>query len=299
VMLCSSSLYVLLYIVQTGGIELHDVHHLAVLIDKVSNTDFRLKALWGSCYQPLAFIAFGMFVGLLVEEDKKKIRQLARAIAKQQELIAEKDSAISQVLGINAAISDQLVKVDQSFNIFFEKTKKIFSKDLMNIYDTAYELLKTSLPDSKGAVFYLQDDHFELAYPENAQKEGALFLTKNAEQVAMVRETHHFIRLDLIEEHNLSEQSPIFMGPILHQATDTLYGLLVVEELDFARYNDNTFRTFKNLCKWIGEILYFRSQHYAATTPIDKRRSRFPYIVEFGATRSQIQQLIKQTLDED
>ena len=96
----------------------------------------------------------------------------------------------------------------------------------------------------------------------------------------------------MLDENMVSDNEPVFVGPIIHEATDTLYGLIIVEELDFLKYNKNTFRTFKNLCKWVGEILYSRTRQSHGIVP-QEIGNTFNYIAKFGTTQQQIRRIIE------
>jgi hypothetical protein len=206
---------------------------------------------------------------------------------------------IASILEINAGISNQLIASQQSFNIVFEKTRYLFREDLDEVYRTAYHLLQTVLHRADGYIFHLESDQLRPIFPEIDNQEGQVILTLNKEQIEMVRQYHQFIRLDMIPDQELSSQTPVFIGPILHQATDTLYGIFVVTTLDFTCYNDNTYRTFRNLCRWIGEILYFRLSQYDGAVPTPKKRKAFPLLAEFGASRAEIQQIMQEIFHEE
>ncbi len=269
-----AGLYVGFYIQRTGSISIHD--------------------FWGDCYQPITFLAFGMFVGLLTEVDKKKIERLNQTISELNEAISRKNTEIEKISVINTHISDQLSISDQTFNILFNRTKNLFNEDINILYQTTYEILMKTVKATKGYLFYLDGSHFKLACPKEAHKEGMEFLSKNEDHVEDVWKSHDFIRLDTMDENVISGYTPVFLGPIIHKATNTIYGMLAVEELDFTRYNESTFLTFTNLCKWIGEVLYFRSSQYAAITPVEKGIVEFKYLVKFGASRSEVSQFVKE-----
>lgn len=252
---------------------------------------FQISDLWGDCYQPITFLAFAMFVGLVAEIDKKKIANLSNKIDELNATVARKDDEIEKISRINEHISEQLSISDQTFNLLFDKTKNLFNEDIMVVYETAYEILHKTVKATKGYMFYLEGNDFKLAYPKEQRREANQFLEANKEQVHEdVRGSREFVRLD---EHASYDRSPVFLGPILHQATNTIYGMLAVEELDFLKYNESTYLTFVNLCKWLGEVLYFRSNQYAAITPVEKGAGEFNYLLKAGASRSEVKQFVQ------
>ena len=271
-MLFSSTFYIFFYIFQKGDINFHDLSE--------------------GCYQPVTFIAFWMFIGLLVKTDKKKIEKLTEEKRAQEKTLSHKEREIKKLDAINKNISKELITSDQSFNILFERTKNLFNEDIMLLYRSAYEILIKTIQASEAYILYLDGDRFEIAAPENPKKDWRYFET-NKEEIEEVRKSHEFMRLDMMDSRSISSQTPVFVGPIIHQPTDTLFGLAIVQEMDLLKYNKNTFRTFVNLCKWLGEILYFRTKQNLDIVPVT-RSTDFNYIVEFGSTRFQIKKKIEE-----
>ncbi len=144
---------------------------------------------------------------------------------------------------------------------------------------------------SEAYILYIEGDRIEMASPGNAEL-GRRYLEDHNKEIEEVRKSHKFIRLDMLDSLSISTQTPVFIGPIVHQPTDTLFGLIIVQELDYLKYNKNTFRTFINLCKWLGEILYFRAEQNLNIIPV-KSGSEFDYLVEYGATRFKIKKHIE------
>jgi hypothetical protein len=298
-MFLSSGLYAGFYVVQTARLELKDWLNPGVVVEKISTSGLHIRDLWGPCYQPLAFLALGMFIGWLVERDKDKIKYLSEVIARHQDEIADKNAKIQTISAINENISDQLTKTDQTFNILFKQTRSLFHEDAMSVYNVAYNLLLTTTKATKGYVFYLDGNRFTLAFPENADQDAAEFLASNATLIKTIRETQHCLRCDLLSEYEYPEATPVFVGPIMHQPTRSIYGLLVVQELDFTRYNDNTYLTFRNLCTWIGEALYARAASYSISPPRVKTGRAFPYLVKPEEGETRIRELVAECFDEN
>jgi hypothetical protein len=251
-----------------------------------------LHEIWENCYHPLTFLAFWMFIGLLVDIDKKKINYLEKLKIKQKIILSEKEEEIKKLNIINENISNELITSDQSFNILFERTKNLFNEDIMMLYKAAYEILVKIIQTSEAYILYLEGDNYEIATPENPQKDWRYFDTNNTE-IEQVRKTHQFIRLDMLDEHSVSRQTPVFVGPILHQPTDTLFGIVIVQELDLQKYNKNTYRTFINLCKWMGEIMYFRKKQNLTIKPV-KSDIDYEYLVEYGSNRLKIKEVLEE-----
>ena len=202
----------------------------------------------------------------------------------------DKERKIRKLNAINETISNQLITSDQSFNILFEKTKNFFNQDIMVVYHAAYEILIKTIQASEAYILHLEGNRFTLASPSNQNKNLSYFDIYKRE-IEEVRQSHQFLRLDKLDMNLVSSDTPVFVGPIIHQATDTLFGIIIVQELDLLHYNKNTYRTFVNLCKWLGEILYFRTQHNLTITPVMSRMD-FDYIVDFGSSRLNIKKIV-------
>jgi hypothetical protein len=245
-----------------------------------------------NCYQPLTFLAFWMFIGLLVDIDKKKIDYLTKIKIRHEKNLSQKAEEIKKLNIINENISNELITSDQSFNILFERTKNLFNEDIMMLYKAAHEILVKIIQTSEAYILYLEGDKYEIASPENPPKDWSYFDIHDKE-IKEVRQSHIFIRLDMLDSHMITSQTPVFVGPIIHQSTDTLFGIIIVQELDLQKYNKNTFRTFVNLCKWMGEIMYFRTKQNLNIKP-KKSDVDFKYIVEYGSARHKIKDILEE-----
>jgi hypothetical protein len=248
--------------------------------------------LWKRYYQPITFFVFWMFIGLLVNIDKKKITKLVEDNSKHRKALNNKLSEVKKLYTINENISKELINSDQSFSTLFDKTKNLFNDDINIIYDTAYELLIKIIQASEAYVLYIEGDRIEMVSPGNADL-NKRYLNAHNNEIDEVIRSHKFTKIDMLNSSSISSQTPVFIGPIIHQQTDTLFGLLIVQELDYLKYNNNTFRTFVNLGKWLGEIFYFRTRLNLAIVPL-KSGVEFDYLVEYGASRSKINVLVEE-----
>jgi len=269
-MILAGSLYSLFYILKSSHFNYYD--------------------LFDACYQPIAFLAFWLFLGLIVDLDKKKIITLSEEKKQLKQTISHGEAEIEKINSLNEKISEELSKSSKGFSTLFDTTKSLFNEDVMVLYRTAYDVLNKIIGTSKAYVFYLDDDDFKLAAPKDIKMD--LTNLVSSEKIDEVRKSHKFIRLDMQDENMISDNEPVFIGPIIHDATDTLYGLIVVEELDFLKYNKNTFRSFKNLCKWVGDILYFRTKQSNSIVP-QENNNEFNYVVKFGTTQQQIREIVE------
>lgn len=251
-----------------------------------------IQDLSDGCYQPVLFLAFWMFIGLLVKLDKAKIKELTEVKINQEKTISNKDVEIKKINALNEKISSELIASPQSFNLLFERTKYFFSEDILYLYRASYEILMKIIIATEAYILYLDEDSLKIAAPEKPAKD-LNDLVSQSKEIEDVRKSHEFYRLDMSDNHSISNQTPVFIGPIIHQATDTLYGLIIVQELDLTEYNKNTFRTLTSLCKWLGEIFYFRSSQNLDIEPIE-RKTDFNYVVEFGADSFQINKIVKE-----
>ncbi len=265
-------IYTIFFVLNKGSLNIHDLSE--------------------GCYQPVLFLAFWMFIGLLVKLDKTKIQELTEVKINQEKTISDKDIEIKKINALNEKISSELITSPQSFNLLFERTKFFFSEDIHYLYRASYEILMKIILAKEAYILYLNEDNLEIAAPEKPAKDLNDLMSQSKE-IDNVRKSHEFFRLDMSESSSISNQTPVFIGPIIHQATDTLYGLIIVQELDLMDYNKNTFRTLMSLCRWLGEIFYFRSNQNLDIEPVD-RKSDFIYITEFGANSIQINNIVKE-----
>ncbi len=256
------------------------------------NGSLNINDLSEGCYLPILFLAFWMFIGLLVKFDKTKIKELTEVKINQEKVLSDKDSEIKKINALNEKISSELITSPQSFNLLFERTKYFFSEDINYLYRASYEILKKIIFATEAYILYINEDNLEIAAPEKPSKD-LKDLVSQSKEIEDVRKSHDFFRLDMSESNSISNQTPVFIGPIIHQATDTLYGLIIVQDLDLMDYNKNTFRTLMSLCKWLGEIFYFRSNQNLDIEPIE-RKSDFNYVVDFGANSFQINKIVKE-----
>lgn len=268
------------------------ISYIIIYLDQAGYTN--IQVLWEKCYQPLAFVAFWIFIGLIIDIDKKKIETLTREKRKQSKTLLEKENEIKHLIEINENISNELIVTDKSFNILFEKTKNLFSDDISTLYNAAYDLLIKTIQASKAYILYLDGDRYIIASSDNPVKDWRYY-DANIQVIEQVRKSHEFIRFDTLDTHTITRNTPVFVGPIIHQDTDTLYGIIIVQELEFLNYNKNTYRTFINLCKWLGEILYFRTNHNLKIAPV-RSSIDFNFLIAFGSSRDQIRDIVKKCI---
>jgi hypothetical protein len=254
----ASLVYLSLYLVQIAGASLGDLAQPYQFFEKIFQSNFRVSALWQECYQPLAFILFGLSLGLLVSIDKKKIKNTEIMIEEQKQKISKKDKEITQILRINEDLSHQLINAEHSFNIVFDKTKNLFADDVLQIFSSLYEILKIII---RGAAFYvysIYDKSLRCNYPEEARGEGIMVLIKNKNLIAQSIKDFKFHYIKMVSKEDQNHAVPYFIGPIFHLESRSFFGLVIIREIDFMLFNENKLRTVRNLCKWASEILYYK-----------------------------------------
>lgn len=296
--LSSGGLYFAFYLITLGGIQPADFGDAAVVLAKIRASGFQVSDLWGPCYHPLAFLAFGMFVGLLIEEDKKKIAALQQTIARHEQAIDGQQQQTADILKINDELSNQIITSALSFNVLFQKTRPLLNEDTAGFYAAAYHLLRIILYRADGYIFHRDDGGLRCAYPDEDDTARQV-LAQHAERLEAIIQYHQFFRVDMFGDEELTPSAPILAGPIFHQASDTVYGIIAVTTLDITCYNDNTYRIFRNFCRWLGDICYFREGHRAEEAPLLKTRREFAFLAEFGASKSEIQQLMQEAFHQD
>jgi len=247
--------------------------------------------------EALSLLAFSMFIGLLVEVDKKKIIDALKLISDYKANISLKSYEIKKLLKINKNISDQLTTADQSFNLVFHDTKSFYQEDLAEIYSVAYNLLKKTIKATEAYVFVLEDDDtLKPIFPADKTESAMELVADNFETIKHVQNSLEFYRLNKDESNN--KNSPVFIGPIIHEQSNHQYGLLVVKDIDFINFNEGNFITFKNLCKWLGAVLQFRSTPLGSSDEsVAHRPTPFDYLVTYGASRETIHDRLMQYLD--
>ncbi|GEM_PF-2503995 len=278
--LIAGGTYLVFYFVRLGGVD--------------------LTGIWVNCYQPVAYVAFAMFVGLLVEVDKKKVKALNGDILHLNESLEFKQHNLDQVISLNANLSEQLTVTDKTFNIVFRETKGFYDQDIMSAYDAAYSVLSKIIKATKAFVFYLDGSELRLACPKGDHEDSKQFLQFNDARIEGLRQSHECMRLENDRDHDPLERAPLLIGPIIHRDTDTLYGILAIEEMDFLTYNENTFLTFKNLCNWLGDVLYFRlSIQQSPIANVENIHTEFDFLTDYGSSRQTIRELVETFLSED
>lgn len=260
-------------------------------------TPVSLESTWGHLRQPFFFYAFAMFVGLLVEIDKKKIQKTNALLLKYTDKISQKSTEITKILSINENISNQLTTVDQSFNVVFHNTKSFYDEDIMAVYRTAYDLLIKTVKATSAFIYILEGNRFKPFLPKEEEKEAGELIQTNHEAIEEIKNTQSFFRLD--STPFVSESTPVYIGAVFHEKSGNLYGLMVVKDIDFMNYNESSFITFKNLCKWLGAVLYFRSHKAESIIPGDESAATFNYLVAYGASKNMIHQKISGLFEDD
>lgn len=158
----------------------------------------------------------------------------------------------------------------------------------MKIYQVTYDLLIKTVKATSAYIFVLDDNQFKLIMPTEERTAASDFLAENYDVTDRLKNSNEFFRFD--QSSHTTDSTPIFMGPVFHEESNHLYGLLVVKEIDFIDYNESSFITFKNLCKWLGAILHFRANQNIAISPEVTHNKAFDYLVAYAAPKSLIQQ---------
>jgi hypothetical protein len=254
----SGVVYLFLFVVQNAGISLGEISRPLQFFARIFDSDFRVSSLWEECYQPLAFILFGLTLGLLVSIDKKKIKHAETTIEDQKQKITKKDTEIKQILRINEDLSHQLINAEHSFNIVFDKTKSLFSEDVLQVFRSLYDILKLIIRGAGFYVYSIYDKSLRCNYPEEARGEGILILINNKDLIAQSIKSYKFHYIKMVSKQDHNHMVPYFIGPIFHKASRSLFGLVIIREIDFMLFNENKLRTVRNLCKWASEILYYK-----------------------------------------
>jgi|GEM_PF-3755496 hypothetical protein len=255
-----------------------------IVATKLNLLTIRDLTLFAYAKNPVLFITVGVIVGMLVQrlrDRQAKTEERLAALRQQHREIQQKQDELSDV---NEELANRVINATDTLPILYKYAKKLNSLDHDEVYVALTELVVEIIKAERVSVYAFHDDIALLHSRNGHREEGAAFPLNDYLRQKLLDERRPVSLRDLadagVENPGLKLCGPL--GP----TNGDIDAILVVDELDFMRFNPAAIRLFEVVINWAADCLqrvgqyselpseYRRQQNLAALNSADPEAGR-------------------------
>jgi hypothetical protein len=196
------------------------------------------------------FVLAGAGLGMLVQRHKDRIRQLEQEnarLATDNERLKRGEEALRDV---NVELANRVIGATDTLPMLYRYAKRLNVLDVNQIFTVLTELLVEVIKATKGSVYLLEGQRLVLHSQNGQPASRGPELRLEPELLEEIITRRKVITLHDLLGRSIRRKDLFLCGPLSAGVSGKVLGLLVVEELEFLRYNPATVRLFGVIVDW-------------------------------------------------
>jgi len=216
---------------------------------------FRDLMTWTYAKSAVLFILVGTALGILVERHRARIRRLTQ----ENELLARDNQLLKrgeeELRDVNEELANRVVGATDTLPMLYKYAKKLNDLDMNQIFTALTELVVEVIKATRCAVYEV-DGRRLVRHSLNGQRSGERTeLRLEPEVIEEIVGKRKLITLHDLLARNIRRKDVFLCGPLSAGLSGKVLAVLVVEELEFLRYNPATVRLFNVIVDWAAASL--------------------------------------------
>lgn len=245
-----------------------------IVATKMDLLTVRDLTLFTYAKNPVLFISVGIIVGMLVQRIKDRVAKTEERLAALEKRHREVQRKQDELSDVNDELANRVINATDTLPILYKYAKKLNSLDRDEVYVALTELVVEIIKADRVSVYSLEEGIATLHSRNGQRQEGAAFPLNDFLYQRVIRQRQPVSVRDLadagIEHSGFKLCGPL--GPV----NGNVDALLIVEELEFIRFNPAAIRLFEVVVNWAADCLqrvghdadlpsgYLRQQNLAA-----------------------------------
>ena len=242
---------------------------------------------WEYASPAVLFIAGGTILGMIVQRHLDQRADLTQ----ENELLVQDNLTIKageeELRDLNTELASRVVGATDTLPVLYRFAKKLNVPDMNEIYSALTELVMEVIKAGRVSVYELDGDELKLHSRNGRRVEGPeLYLPADLRE--MVLDQRRLITVDDLVERDIQRADLYLCGPMTAGPSGRVLGLLIVEQMEFIRYNPATIRLFRVITDWACTSLEKAAQYqqYPEELKLARARTR---VMRSRRARSDIQ----------
>ncbi|MCK5799574.1 MAG: hypothetical protein KAI47_20430 [Deltaproteobacteria bacterium] len=209
---------------------------------------------WEYAKPAMLLIVTGVIVGVLVQRHKIRIAKLEEDndfLRKDNEKLKAGEEELRDV---NVELAHRVVGATDTLPMLYKYAKKLNTLDIDGIFSALTELVQEVLKAGRVSVYALSGDQLQLHSRNGRRATGPQLQLEPPIWEELIGKRQVVTLHDLLSR-NIQRKDIYLAGPLTEGPGGTLRAALVVEELEFLRYNPASVRLFGVVADWAANVL--------------------------------------------
>ena len=249
---------------------------------------FRDLFTWQYASPAVLFIAGGTILGMIVQ---RHLDQRSR-LSQENELLVQDNLTIKageeELRDLNTELASRVVGATDTLPVLYRFAKKLNVPDLNEIYPALTELVVEVIRAGQVSVYEVAGDDELRLHSRNGRRAEGPELYLQPELKEMVLDRRRVITVDDLVARDIQRPDLYLCGPMTAGPSGLVLGVLVVERMEFIRYNPATVRLFGVIVDWACTSLEKAAQYKQYPEELKMARAR-TRVLRSRRARSDIQ----------
>ena len=229
---------------------------------------------WEYAGPAVLFIAGGTVLGMIVQ---RHLDQRAR-LKQENELLIQDNETIKrgeeELRDLNTELANRVVGATDTLPVLYRFAKKLNVPDINEIYVALTELVVEVIRARQVSVYEVELGEGLQLHSRNGRRTDGPGLHLPPALATLLFGKRQVLTLHDLAEMQIQRQDLILCGPLTAGSEGKVLGLLVVEQMDFIRYNPATLRLFSVIVDWASTSLEKAAQYREFPEELKMARAR-------------------------
>jgi polysaccharide biosynthesis protein PelD len=205
--------------------------------------------------QPMLWFVAAILFGEIRDGLHRKEEALEHALREARDQAEAITAAYEQLLQRETRLEEHVAAQVQTVSKMYAASQAINRQRVGQVLLGVLHLVRAVLAPSKFSLFLLNDDVLEAALCDGWQSSEPFLrhVPPSSPLFKSIVERQQFLLVaDPADEACLIQQG-MLAGPLISRDTGDVFGMLKIEEIEFADLDFSTVQNFRIVCEWVGD----------------------------------------------
>jgi hypothetical protein len=230
------------------------ITYYLLLTSKINVISSRDLVSWQYAKPAVLFIVVGVIVGVLVQRHKNRLVKYEEETDMLRRDNEQLRAGEEELRDVNVELANRVVGATDTLPMLYKYAKKLNTLDTDGIFTALTELVQEVLKAGRVSVYRLSGTALELHSRDGRKASGPQLALEESLYDDLISKRKVITLHDLLSR-NIQRKDIFLAGPLTEGAGGDIQAVLVVEQLEFLRYNPATVRLFGVVTDWAANVL--------------------------------------------
>ncbi len=249
------------------------ITYYLLLTSKINVISTRDLVSWQYAKPAVLFIVVGVIVGILVQRHRNRLVKYEEENDMLRRDNEQLRAGEEELRDVNVELANRVVGATDTLPMLYKYAKKLNTLDVDGIFTALTELVQEVLKAGRVSVYRLNKHLLELHSRDGRKASGPQLALEESLWDELITKRKVITLHDLLSR-NIQRKDIFLAGPLTEGAGGDIQAVLVVEQLEFLRYNPATVRLFTVVTDWAANVLGTASEYKDNPAELQRQKNK-------------------------